>query len=451
MAMKFALFKSADGRIELRSADGRPLPKGDVDRRIVHILPQYLCPEDAIDFIGPDDVTLRVRSLALESRGVEVCPEGGIKIRQPYPNRRFMVAGSADIRVGWILPIPEGVSDFDLQFEWSFAPGTIEPESAYVARHRLEVVLSPGTGRTYTLDTSCWPTDRRGAVVPVDSKPYTPHSLSWLSDYRRARVSDARSWIEGDAEDGRDGAGVEFIERITLPSQTVSELWSITQFEDEQLHEVAQQTNIATNADLHERNACLVTPAQVFVKAITLARETPFGRGSEFAAKGAGVMGHCETHPAALELCRWWNTNAPVESTRCARLFNLWIRVRDDGEYWAGHEDAPNVPMEVLSEGANAHARVGGLVLVEFNKGSKDFSYDEGGFEVFDVTGRVVSGAGVSREAVESGEFDEGWYGLDALQSFPERFPGAWGEIVRAAAEERKEAADAPSQPRMRF
>jgi hypothetical protein len=31
MAMKFGLFNGADSRSEVRSADGRPLPKGDAD------------------------------------------------------------------------------------------------------------------------------------------------------------------------------------------------------------------------------------------------------------------------------------------------------------------------------------------------------------------------------------------------------------------------------------
>lgn len=445
MAMKFGLFKSADGSVEVRSADGRPLPKGDVDRRIVHVLPQFFCPEEAIDFVGPDDVTLRVRSAALESRGVEICPEGGIKIRQPYPNRRFLVAGSEDIRVGWIVPIPEDVSEFDLEFEWSFAPGTIQPAHVFIARHGLEVTLAQGSGRTYTLDTACWPKDSRGDVLPTHLKTYTPHSLSALSEYRQANVSDAHSWEEGEE------AGLEFVERITLPSQTVSDLWSIPQFEDEQLHEVAQHASIEANAGLHLSNACIEMPASVFERAVTLAREIPFEKGSDFAAEGADVMGHCETHPAAMELCRWWNSNAPVEATRSAGLFNLWIRVRDDGQYWAGHDETPTVPMEMLSAGADAHARVGGLVLIEFNKGSKDFTFDEGGFEVHDVTGRVISSAGVGRGDIESGEFDEGWYCLRALGSFPERFPGAWGEVLRFAAAEEQGAADSPRQPRMRF
>lgn len=161
-------------------------------------------------------------------------------------------------------------------------------------------------------------------------------------------------------------------------------------------------------------------------------------------------MGHCEAHPAAIELCRWWNSNAPDEETRSAGLFNLWIRVRDDGQYWAGHHETPTVPMEMLSAGADAHARVGGLVLIEFNKGSKDFTYDDGGFEVRDVTGRIVSSAGVGRADIESGEFDEGWYCLNALQTFPDRFPGAWSEVQRSATEEQSEA-EPSRQPRVCF
>jgi hypothetical protein len=132
-------------------------------------------------------------------------------------------------------------------------------------------------------------------------------------------------------------------------------------------------------------------------------------------------------------------------------MFNLWVRVRDDGQYWAGHDETPSVPMEMLSDGIDAHARVGGLVLIEFTKGSKDFTFDASGFEVQDVTGRVVGGAGVGRDEIQSGSFDEAWYCITALRNFPERFPQAWDEVLSAVAEEEQAEGDSPRRPGMRF
>jgi hypothetical protein len=81
-------------------------------------------------------------------------PQGGILVRQPLPNRRYFVGGSQDIRYGWIVPIPDHITEFDLTIQWCIAKGADDPN--YTVRHTLLVQLLPGEYHTYSMDLSCW-------------------------------------------------------------------------------------------------------------------------------------------------------------------------------------------------------------------------------------------------------------------------------------------------------
>jgi hypothetical protein len=172
-------------------------------------------------------------------------------------------------------------------------------------------------------------------------------------------------------------------------------------------------------------------PADPFVNAVQLAREIAFGKGSEFAL-GQGI-GHCEKHPAITTLCDWWDTNAPVEVSRCSGFFMPWVRVQDDGRYWAGYSEIPETPIEAFARTPEAQARIGNLLMVQFFKGARHFTFDRSGANIPDVLGRFVNSAGVDQKDIESGKFDEAWYTLEALAGFPSRFPEAWKELRRLA------------------
>jgi hypothetical protein len=52
---------------------------------------------------------------------------------------------------------------------------------------------------------------------------------------------------------------------------------------------------------------------------------------------------------------------------------------------------------------------------------------------IHDVTGAPRNSVGVSEHDIQSGEFDEAWYCLEALTLFPERFPHAWRDLCHEA------------------
>ena len=105
--MKYALQTLPSGETRMVDASGNPLGCSDVDRPILHILPKLWVPAEILgrpglrfdDGLMCEEVTLTVSS----SLPVDVLPEGGVKVRQPYPNRRYFVGGSELIRNGWIV------------------------------------------------------------------------------------------------------------------------------------------------------------------------------------------------------------------------------------------------------------------------------------------------------------------------------------------------------------
>lgn len=181
---------------------------------------------------------------------------------------------------------------------------------------------------------------------------------------------------------------------------------------------------------LHAGNTCIELPAAYFVRAVDLAQRVSFGRGSKYDARGLGVMAASEQHPAVRELCDWWNLQAPAV-VRSAGFFMPWVRVADDGKYHCGNSDIPAQPMGDFSPRTAGQARIRDFVLVEFFKGARDFVFHATSTEVLSVMGGVATEISARRAQIESGDFDEAWYTLDALASFPDRFPEAWEQLMQ--------------------
>jgi hypothetical protein len=76
--------------------------------------------------------------------------------------------------------------------------------------------------------------------------------------------------------------------------------------------------------------------------------------------------------------------------------------------------------MRSFTSFANAHARVGEFVLIEFMKRPVE---DPRGLQTYLVTGAEY-------ELVGYFEPDEAWYPLEALARFPEAFSKAWKELL---------------------
>lgn len=174
--MQYALKTLPNSKSEIVDANGNPLGKRDADRPVLHILPKLWVPAELLGrskkhFGGLlcEDIVLTVTS----TLPIDLVPEGGIQIRQPYPNRRYFVGGSKLIRLGWIVPIPADVTKFDIEFKWytdspAFCDAYLRDD--WTVRHLMHVELHSGQGVTYSMDGSCWPGTK-------DTKRITPVSV----------------------------------------------------------------------------------------------------------------------------------------------------------------------------------------------------------------------------------------------------------------------------------
>lgn len=181
---------------------------------------------------------------------------------------------------------------------------------------------------------------------------------------------------------------------------------------------------------LHAANTCIELPAAYLVRAVDLAQRVRFGPGSRYDGRERRVMGASEQHPAIREVCDWWNIHAP-EVVRTAGFFMLWVRVADDGKYRCGNSDMQDQPMAAFSARSAGQARIRDFLLVEFFKGAGDFVFHATSTDVLSVTGPVANEISARRTDIESGGFDEAWYTLEALASFPGRFPKAWEQLTQ--------------------
>ncbi|MGR3279226.1 hypothetical protein ACSYAD_29605, partial [Acaryochloris marina NIES-2412] len=109
------------------------------------------------------------------------------------------------------------------------------------------------------------------------------------------------------------------------------------------------------------------------------------------------------------------------------------VRIADDNLYWSGMDEKPPWPIdgEWRAKSRNACARWDEYVLIEFAQSKAANFYNEHSFQVFNVAGQDFwSGDGVPCE--ESMTWDFAREGLEALRSFPERFPVAWEKLKAA-------------------
>jgi hypothetical protein len=424
--MQYAVVKRGKTS-EIVRADGSTVQPSDADRRLFHVLPKLFVDPDDLQRLRCEAIAVRITSDRL---GDSLEPPGGSVVRQPVPNRRYFVGGSRDSRFGWLVPIPEAIDGFDMTMEWRIAEGADDPN--YTIRHTLLVKLLPGHQHVYSMDLSCW--HGVGAFgkgdAPIRHQPYARLYGDGFQESRKVEIDGFDTPDDGE-ENRRRPAIIAYREVLEIPAIAVSDLWSINAFSEEQLHEIAPRTAFRSGNDLHRANACIELPAAVFTHAVELARDIPCDRGSW--TPGDGQAGPCERHPALRRLCDWWNRHAPAPETRCAGYAMPWVRVREDGHYWCGYGETPDTPIENFRRDAKGQARIGDLVLIEFMKGAKDFTFDESGLQTYNVTGNEGPWVGIGEAEVRSGDYDEAWYSLEALAGFPHRFPKAWEALLGLA------------------
>lgn len=431
--MKYAQQVLPNGESRIVDATGQPLGRGDADRPVLHLLPKLYVPLDALD-IGPSN-TFHPRGLTCDKITLEVTttlpvgvqPEGGIVVRQPYPNRRYFVGGSALMRNGWLVPLPLDATEFDVQFSWRFEDSwQVFQADDWEVRHLIHIKLHPGKGMTYSMDAACWP-QRDGPAMKFS--PVTPLGIEdedKLDRTGRQIVGDSDLVYKGGGEWDGELAGYFIEERIDITGIPMDQAWTIDAFQDEQLHEVKQTAILKQDNEAHRANGPVEMPADVFVRAVKLADEVAFGEESEFAKSVARVPGGFERHPAMRLLCDWWDTVRPADEPFKPGSAMPMVRVRDDGEYWWGYYEIPNVPVEKFNPSGCDVARIGDFLLVLFQATQEVAKFDQDGMHIMLPSGEAYNCIGIEKKDYLAGEWDEAIFCLRALDSFPSRFPAAW-------------------------
>lgn len=426
--MKYATRISPNGVTEIVSADGKVLGNGDVTQRVFHILPKlYLQPSEAEDLAIRDYnyVELEISS----TLGVSLVPEGGVFVRQPYPNRRYFVGGSKDLRNGWVIPIPDNLNEFDLRFRWICHKtwGATDTDD-WEVHHLLHIVLNPGSGNTFSMDTMCWGgPERKGPIT-------SPFGVHHQGDFNGRQVISAGLLVPPGVYQYL-GNGFSLEEKLVISGQKLDQVWSIDAFDEEQLHEVRQCLDFKTGCDQHIKNTSTEFPAEIFVKAVDLARSIPYDAKSVFGQRVAGQRGGREQHPACELMAQWWADNRPHKTAHEVGFAIPYVRVRDDGQYWCGDYEAPNESLEIFEDDASAQARIGDVVLLVFCASHIHSIADDEGIHTMLANGSPYSCIGMPAESLNNGECDEAYRSLDALSGFPDRFPVAWKYISDQAGQ----------------
>jgi hypothetical protein len=110
-----------------------------------------------------------------------------------------------------------------------------------------------------------------------------------------------------------------------------------------------------------------------------------------------------------------------------------FVRVRDDGEYWAGHYEIPNCQVNEFNPSKLNASRIGDVVLVIFIATQEVAKFDNSGMTLMHPSGDPYSTIGISKKDFETGECDEAYFSVKALGSFRNRFPDAWEFLNKAA------------------
>lgn len=412
--MKYAVVKLGNTPV-LVTADGNLVPHKDETEWTFHVLPTLYLPNFS-DSEPPETIKLLVSSPEL---GDAVLPDGGIVIRQPYPNPDYYVAGTAERKMGWSVKLTSDLTTIHLVLDWEFsAEGCLIWETGiYKLRHELEFKLQPTRqGHVYSMDVPSWKNGLSSGIskpiAVIDERDFEPLN---------SHGSEQQFSFEYIAEP--DFCNQILIKQfLFLPSCAWSDLASDEFEEMRLLRDIEQTATFTKYVEDHRRNACCEIPASVVHRAIALAREVPLRQGSLY-------FSNYEAHPAMICLSQWWNQNATVESYRCAAHAKLWVRVEDDDEYWCGYDEEPNRSVKQGVSNPQCVARWGNLLLFEFAKAHNQIYYDDGCLVCPSVDGDIFEMV----DGIDLEEYHPAWYGLVALQQFPERFPIAWEALCEAS------------------
>lgn len=400
--MQTAIAKIGDASL-LVTADGLPLPHKDAEQPTFHVMPRLYAPY--ID-IGLENITLFGahilpfgKSGEAEDHYIDILPDD-VRLTNPYPNIGYIVAGTSERKMGWEIPLDPSKPPQKLNLWW------LVETSAY------DLIIE----HLFNLDIDSTP---RGNVFSMASLDFArgngPRAVSFF------HPEDAGELLHRNDPAYEIGyLGESLIIRQSNKIQSCA--WSDLGLEEfENMVHLRDQTPVETfHTHLEEfaSDACIEMPQDLLIQAIHDATGTTDNQESIW-LKNNGY----EQSPAVRRLCQWWNENAPNPEYRRAANIVLWVRVEDDGEYWAGWHECPNHTIGTLT--SQMSARVGQHVIVEFLQG-RDANTPIGnyGCMIWGVDGCEYIDVGTTVD-----EVDEAFYGHHMLKDFPDRFPVTWKSL----------------------
>lgn len=422
--MEFALRHEADGSTVLIDSCGNPVGQADKDEKTLHLLPKLL-----LDDHAARDFELSCVSVELISDHCELLtPAGGIKVRQPYPNARYLVGGSEGQRNGWCVSAEKLPPEFDVEFLWVLLHRPDADHGCapiWSVRHRLKITLQDGVYRTYTMSVNCWPR------VSGQAAPIYRQAVAFVRKRQATSAHfGARNTLQIREDDSRSMTVSEHVVIPPVPYEQA--LVAINAFQEQQLHERKQVSTYTSCNSEHAANSSVELPAMLLLEAIHLARTVTYD--AKPVANGEDHTGRLEKHPALQLLSNWWEENRPDRpgAMRAGYVMPL-IRAQDDDVYWTGYLEIPNVKIESMAAFAQSSAACGDSVLIQFFASASYCSYPDGFFETHLTDGTFWCECSAVKAEVVDGKFDEAWYSLEALAGFPSNFPAAYCTLKAAA------------------
>lgn len=227
--MKVALMK-VDGQERLVSLGGEPLLNDDDAReRLLHLVPVLF--EGKFERFSSRRMAL---DITCDWTDRPLVPEGGIRIRKAYPNTRYFVGGSRDCRIGWFVPLPEGLDRGMLRMRWEVDIGDTIREFDY----QLCLTFLPGEGRIYTMDLVPW---WKRAVLPAGVKKgapvfHLPRICADIEDYGKHRHTLA---VES-RHDVFPYWRQALTETLEIPPVKLGELWTLREYGGNRINAVLE-------------------------------------------------------------------------------------------------------------------------------------------------------------------------------------------------------------------
>lgn len=217
-------------------ADGTEPQPWDTAKPVLHLLPQ-LYVDGGIIAAGLSPRVSCTATLFYPAERRQVS-QGELVVRQPLPNRCYLVAGTPESRLGFMVPLPPMLPKVVVaQFEWRFTNAAQaaavrgrDNRNAVVVHHVLRLRLRPtGRGQVFSTDTAAWPGSDDAVPALHKLQPFAVLNEDSLPDARRNRAL-----VRRDAATG----ALLLDEQLDVPGILLSDVLGLSEFEHEQLHKV---------------------------------------------------------------------------------------------------------------------------------------------------------------------------------------------------------------------